>query len=406
MRLREAVLGLVVASCALAHAEEPAWLAAARAREGELRKPKEIQSSDHFFRARVPAKLAGKIEPDQGAYLVRLDASTGAPVECLVFQEAQDLAGFLRAAAKASYEAIEQARGKVAAKAVERVDAGAIGGSPFLAVDWTHRIENPGQPPAVGMLKQLAAAKDGHAIYCVHDEVGYARTFRSLAEALIDSLVFAGPAQPPPYRSEISTLSTQGMRVSVDRVTYTRDADGDTKIEHMTASLLPRETGLSSSDEVLIQWVRGDGSLINSFSVSSSDGEVATELKLDPRDGGQWAVSGKFKARPFEAQLPVAKPATILGDALQLQARLAAPDAVGSVLRAQTWLPGVDPGRLQSQELSIVRALGDGRFAARLKMAELAADLVVDGQGSAVSGTITLGPVRLELERVFAAGEI
>jgi len=407
MRNRIALALMTVCLGTAATAQEPEWLAAARAREGQLRPPKKVRSSDGFFQARVPAKIVGKIVPDQGTYLVRMDAKTGAPVECVVLRQGQELASFLVATSKNVYEAVEASHGKVAAKAIARVDAGAIGASPFLVVDWTHRIEPQGQPAAVGALKQLAASKDGHTIYCVHDEVGYEQTFRSLAEALIGSMVFEDTPATRPYRSEISTLTLQGMRVAVDEVTYTRDADGDTRIQHTSAMLVPVDAQtLMASNEVMIQWARPDGALINAFQTGTDNGELGAELKLEPHEDGSWAVSGMFKAKPLTAKLPVAKPSTMLGDVMLLRETLAQPNPVGRVMKVRSWLPSVDPSQLLEQQLAILRQIDNDKFVAKLEMSGIVADLVVDRDGSTIAGTLTMGPMKLAIERVFADGAI
>ena len=407
MRHRIAIALFGLSCLTAAQAAEPDWLVQARAREGQLGKPKNVKSTDGFFRAQVPAKIVGKIAPDDGTYLVRMDARAGSPIECVVLRQGQDLASFLVATSGHAYEMIAAAHGKVTAKAVERVDAGAIGSSPFLAVDWTHRLEAEGQTPAVGALKQLAASKNGHTIYCVHDEVGYAQTFRKLADALISSLAFDDAPKVRPYRSEISTLSLQGMRVAVDEVTYTKDADGDTQVQHTSAMLVPVDgQTLSASDELMIQWVRPDGSLINAMQIESENGQIATQLKLDPRDDGSWAVSGTFKSKPLSAEVPPSEPSTMLSDVILLRSKLAERNPVGSVMKVQTWLPGVDPSKLLAQELKVLRAIDDDKFVAKLEMGGIVADLVVERDGSTLAGKLTMGPMKMEIERVFADGAI
>jgi hypothetical protein len=404
-RIALALLGLCFLSAA--SAGEPDWLVAARAREGQLRPSKKVKSTDGFFHAQVPAKVVGKIVPDDETYLLRLDVQAGTPVECVVLRHAQDLASFLVGTSNSAYEMIEPPRGKVAAKAVERVDAGAIGASPFLAVDWTHRIEAEGQEPAVGALKQIAASKDGHTVYCVHNEVGYSQTFRKLAEALVSSITFDDTPKTRPYRSEVSTLTLQGMRVAVDEVTYTKDKDGDTQIQHTSAMLLPvgGET-LSASDELMIQWVRPDGSLINALQIESDNGQIATQLKLDPRDDGSWSVSGTFKSKPLTVEVPPGAPSTMLSDVIQLRSKMTQQNPVGSVMKVETWLPGVDPSKLLAQELKILRAIDDDRFVAKLEMGGIVADIVVDRSGNTLAGKLTMGPMKMEIEQVFADGAI
>jgi hypothetical protein len=404
-RIAFALLGLCFLTAV--SAGEPDWLVAARAREGQLRPPKKVKSTDGFFRAEVPAKVVGKIATGEDTYLVRLDAQAGSPIECVILRHGQDLASFLIVTGNSAYEAIEPPRGKVAAKAVDRVDAGAIGSSPFLAVDWQHRIEAEGQQPAVGALKQIAASKDGHTVYCLHNEVGYVQTFRKVTAALVSSIAFDDAPKTRPYRSEVSTLTLQGMRVAVDEVTYTKDADGDTQIQHTSAMLVPvGGEALSASDEVMIQWVRPDGSLINALQIESDNGQIATQLKLDPHEDGSWSVSGTFKSKPLTATVPPATPSTMLSDVMLLRSQLAQKDPVGSVMKMQTWLPGVDPSQLLAQELKVLRAIDDDRFVAKLEMGGIVADIVVDRSGSTLAGKLTMGPMKMEIEQVFADGAL
>lgn len=107
-------------------------------------------------------------------------------------------------------------------------------------------------------MKQLVADKHGHAIYCVHIDLGYRETFRKAAHALVESLEF-GEAPPKPYYAEVAVASTNGMRIGVATNTLVRDAEGNTQSEQRTSLLVPAgpET-LHSSDVIHIHWMRPD----------------------------------------------------------------------------------------------------------------------------------------------------
>jgi hypothetical protein len=408
--MRDRIAFALIALCtfAMASAGEPDWLQEARAREAKVLPLKKIKSSDGFFQARVPAKVAGKIVPDDEMYIARLEAGAGPPVECVVLRASQDLANFLAATSNAMYRSIEAARGgRVVAKAIDRVDAGAIGPNPFLTVEWSYRIEAENQEPLVGGLKQIAASKDDHTIYCVHEHIGYVQTFERVARALIESAVFKDAPRARPYRSEIATMSLGGKRVGVTQVTLTRDSEGDTRIQHINAMLLPVDSEtLMASDEVMIEWARPDGSLINAFQMESVNGEVESQLNLDPREDGSWAVHGTFQSEPLDVTLPASVLSTMLGDTILLRAKLAAPKPTGGELRIQSWLPTMDPTRFLEQRLAILDPLGGDRFTARLEMVGTVTHLVVERDGSTVSGTLNMGPMKLEIERIFASGSI
>jgi hypothetical protein len=56
------------------------------------------------------------------------------------------------------------------------------------------------------------------------------------------------------------------------------------------------------------------------------------------------------------------------------------------------------------ETLSIERRMPPDRFAARLAMAGLEADLVVGADGSVASGRVPMGFASLEIERVYVGG--
>src|SRR5262245_32435066 len=79
-----------------ASGQEPQWLTDARAREASPTEPRELNSKDNWFRARVPARTAGDIEKEEGSYTVTFDIGTDSPVFCEVVPESFDLADMLR----------------------------------------------------------------------------------------------------------------------------------------------------------------------------------------------------------------------------------------------------------------------------------------------------------------------
>jgi hypothetical protein len=171
--------------------------------------------------------------------------------------------------------------------------------------------------------------------------------------------------------------------------------------------LLPVDSEtLMASDEVMIEWARPDGSLINAFQMESVNGEVESQLNLDPREDGSWAVHGTFQSEPLDVTLPASVLSTMLGDTILLRAKLAAPKPTGGELRIQSWLPTMDPTRFLEQRLAILDPLGGDRFTARLEMVGTVTHLVVERDGSTVSGTLNMGPMKLEIERIFASGSI
>lgn len=388
---------------ACASPPEPTWLVEARAREAEPAPAHWIKAPDGFFRARVPARLASPIESDGEGYSLRFDVAGESAIECSVQRDELDLAGSLAGISEATFELLAQNLGPIEARRIERVDAGSFAESPFLALDWMYRVRSDGSAQ-VGQVKHLLATKVGRSIYCHHNEVGYADTFRRVAGALVRSIEYRKPAVPRSAYTQISTLAIRGMRVGVEYTTLAPDGQ-DKRIDVRTALLVPVTADtLQASDSFNIEFVRPDGSLINQALIESQNGELVTQLQLDPVKRGSWSVSGTFQRKPISSDLRGA-PASWLGETLALRTTLARSGGPGK-LTLQRWLPQADPTQLMDETLSIERQLDADRFAAKFEAAGVAADLVVDRTGSVASGSIEMGFSKVEVERIFVDGKI
>jgi hypothetical protein len=392
---------LVLAGCA--SLPEPDWLQALRAREAEPLPAQKVQSSDRFFRARVPARLVGSIERQEEAYKLSLDVGTQAPVDCWVHRDDLDLAASASGLSETTFAAISDQLGRVERREVDGVDAGVIAESPFVAVDWIYQIQT-GDGPRLGQVKHLVASRDGRGLYCQHNEVGYAETFRRIATALLESLEYQKPSGPAPYFSEVSTMSVRGMRVGVEYTTLVRDADRDVRIDTRTALLLPVSSDtLQVSDTIGVEFARPDGTLINQVHVESANGELVSHLKLDPAPGG-WTVQGTFQGKPLSTKIQASSaPSSWLGDAFALRETLAE-KGPGAEITLARWVPEADPTRLVDQTLSIGQPVDPERFAAKLAVAGLEADLVVDRKGTVAAGSLDMGVAAVDFERVYMGG--
>lgn len=394
------VLGVLL-GCA--STPEPDWLQALRAREADPLPQQRIQSPDGFFRARVPAKLAMPIQPGEGTYGVSLDIGTTAPVDCFVYREGIDFAGSLSGLSEETFAAISQQLGEVELRKVDRVDAGVLGKSPFLALDWLYRIQTQ-EGPRVGEVKHLVASKGGRGLYCQHNEVGYAGSFRRIVAELLGSLEYREPNGPEPHFSAVSTLSVRGMRVGIEHTLLTRDGK-DTRIDRRTSLLLPvTADALQVSDTFAVEFARPDGTLINQMHVESTNGELVSHLNLAPQPDGIWAVEGTFQGKPLSARIDAAsRPSSWLGEALALRETLARSGA-GAEITLARWMPEADPTRLIDETLSIGSPVDAERFAAKLAAADLEAELVVDRTGTVTAGSIDLGAASMSFERVYQGG--
>jgi hypothetical protein len=398
------LLAALVAGCASPSVQEPDWLSALRDREAEPISSRAVASDDHFFQARVPARPQGAVTPIDDAYALRLDIGSETPMDCWIYREGLDFATSLGALSDSTFEAIGRSFGDVEQRQVEQVDAGVLAGHPFLAVDWLYRIASE-SGPQIGQVKHAIASKQGRGVYCQHNELGYAQSFRRVLTDLLASLEYAAPADRKPYFTQVSTLAIKGMRVGLERTTLVRDEVGDTRVDTKTSLLMPVTADtLQVSDTFGVEFARSDGSLINQVHVETSNGELVSQLELNPLPDDGWEVEGTFQTKPVSAKFRSATPPTSwLGEALALRQAISR-TGVGSEIRLSRWVPQADPTRLVQETLSIERRMEPDHFAARLAMEGLEADLVVGADGSVASGSIPMGFASLEIERVYVGG--
>lgn len=398
------VIAWLACLCACAaQADEPKWLKDARAREASPGPPRELNSKDGWFKARVPANAAGEIEKVEGSYTVALEIGSDAPVYCEVVPESFDMADMVRRTFDLTMQEVAEAQGKVEATHLEYSDAGAIGNVPFLAARWLYRVHD-GKEARLGVLKQLAFDKLGHGVYCAHLDIGYVTTFDTIARAFAQS--FEAPAaEAEPYFMEISVASIGATRVGVSTTTLVKDDEGDTKAETITSMIVLGPMGkLHSEDSRDLEWVRPDASLINSVRVVSSNGELTTNLSLAPREG-QWAVEGELQGKKVDLTLPAGpSPGTSVEQALALRKLLAAEVSAGAEHTIPMWI-SADPTKLTSVRTRLLEKRGDTGHAARASIGDVEIDLVLDrATGTAVSADFSIGPQTVHLERVHQSG--
>ena len=195
------------------------------------------------------------------------------------------------------------------------------------------------------------------------------------------------------------------MRVGVQHTALALDADGDTRIDLRSYTLIPVDgSTFQSSDDYDVEFVRRDGTLINQAHAESVNGELETHLQLDPTEEG-WKVHGTFQTKQIEARLDAAPLGSWLGEVLSVRHEIAKKGVGGEVVLAR-WVPEADPTQTLEERISIVERVAGDRFRTLMRVAEIEAEVVADRSGSASSGAVDLGHIQMRFERVFAHGKL
>ena len=398
-------LALLGCSLSIGAAEEPKWLKEARARESKPGAMTSMKSEDGFFSAAVPAKVLGKIEQQNEGYTATIDIGSETPMTCEVLKGGFDLASTLRNVAAVTFRDLEPIQGKVDAKGIEAQDAGVIGASPFMTVDWIYRV-NDGKAARLGALKQFAASKGGQGIYCAHVDLGYVQTFRRVASAFLESTGFENAVVLPDY-FEVSTASFGDRRVGIAITSLTKQQDGELELVNSTSLLYPvAADAVNSQDSYHVQWARADASLIEATHVVSANGELETKLSLTSTAEGGWSVAGQFKQKEINEKIDKDSiPVTWLAQAKARQALATQSDIVGKTLVDRVWVVASPTALIEST--FTVTSTNDGKVVGRETAGPLSMDVVLDNAtGLPTSAVMHLGPQTITLERVYRTGTL
>lgn len=406
MGVKNVGVGLALLSALVAPAraqETPKWLTDAKARESRLAEPVGVTSEDGWLQAKIPGAVKHKVTFEDGGYSLSITLGGDTTVSCEVMRGSRDLAAFLSQSADIAFEQIQKVNGTVEARALEASDAGAVGPHPFLFLQWLYRADHAGEK-RVGALKQYIAALDSAVVYCLHDDLGYAKTFESVAQALTADLRTGGEPAPQAHFREVSVVSVDGMRVGLAATRMTKDAEGDTKVVNMTALLLQAAPGkLVSMDASDVQWVRPDGSLINAVQARSSNGKLSEDMSLK-RDDDLWRASGTINGKQIDVEL-AATPSSYVMLARARRQLMAQANPAGASADGLAW-SALDLTRLLPSRATVLAPVSADRFSVREELGGVAMEAVLDKQtGTMVSAKMPLGPRTMNVERVYRHGD-
>ena len=384
-------------------ADAPKWLTEARARESKLMAPRELKSKDNWFKAKVPAKVVGVIERVEDSYSIELDHGSGASIYCEIVPDGIDMADMVRVSAESTLKRAAELQGKIEGRQIQELDAGAIGNIPYLSISWAYTVQSP-EGLLAGAFKQVSMNKGNVGIYCAHVDMGYTRTFETITRALATTLE-TSQRPPSPYYQEIATVSMGTTKSGVVLTTLERDPDGDTVATQKMSMLLPAASNnVASQDSVSKEWIDPDARMINAVHIVAQNGELTTDLKLNPRDD-EWIVDGALQGKSVTAKLGKgSQPGTWVAQAWGLRKLLATPTAVGGEHNIPLWA-SANPGKLTDGKTTVLARIDATHFRAVSQIGTLNADVTLDAtSGLPAAAEVRMGPQKMKLERVFVSG--
>ncbi len=379
----------------------PDWVTESMANEARKLKLRKVKLPDDTLSTRIPGK-PDKPEAMEDGWYFTSDIKAESPLECYIYMADLDMSWLANFLAETNIEAIGEAYGTVDNRTIYHVDAGATSSYPYMALEWIYTVTGETQT-LVAFTKVRVAAKSGIALACTHNSIGYRETFATAFEDFVASTEYQDSAIPP-YYEEIATMDINGLGFGVVYTSYTLDEDGDTEESAIESSLIPRaESSLMYSDSASYSYSTPDYELISARQVDVENGEITNDLTLQRNNDGDWLCSGSLQGgKPLETIIDGSQTPSSNRGMIAMARDLFDGDERSATV--QVWIPTADPTRFLDATLTRDDAETERQGTIGIGPINLSGGF--DESGNMIEAQMSVGPVTVDIRRVWSNGSI
>lgn len=371
-------------------------LAKLRAREAPGLPKQAVAGLDKAWKAQVGAVGAPKVTLSEGISVLDAPIGSGSPLHCEFYAEDVDAAGSISGV-------LGMVGQKVKLQTVEPWDVRVVKDAPTLYVRALYLAETA-RGKALGELKIALFTGNGHPVVCLHDELGYEKTFLELTSAFFESIERAGTADPAPEYLEVQTGKLGDIPVGF---TITRiEREGDTRVlKDSVAMMVPASTtDLRLIDDFSTQTIDSRGMLVKGVWAEGQGGKLQLKMQLERDKGATYKYEGEVQGKPVHGTFKTAGGAGVsTGVSISRSLVKAMKKAGGFAITEQTYHPGTDP--TQPLDVKYSRTPSDPAGQVRVGMGKLEFTGHVDPNGLLDQTTMPMGGFTLTLHRELARGK-
>lgn len=374
-------------------AKEPFDLEKALAREADDLPAREVRAAD--WSARAFGGAAPKIEQKDGFVAISIPLGTANDVECFVYNTMLDSGEAMRNFIELlDPEKVEVSRVVPWEISVHRE-------SPAVFVQALYLAPTAGGK-AAGLLKIAVHADRAHPIACLHDEVGYVRTFERLAKGLFDSFESKSPAQKSEY-TDTMILRIGKVPVGFETNDLLADEGGQRRWLSRSALLVPRDaTSLHIEDDASNVLLDAQGRVKGGIWIETSQGKVNHRIELSQKKNFEYEYAGEVEGKKVQGTFSLATKAWLtspVATASELARRLKKKGAFE--LKQQEYAPSVDPTK--PVDVQYTRD-ASGAVTVNTSAMRLVGSLASDGRPE--SFEVSSGPPGLTIQRAYTRGKL
>lgn len=262
--------------------------------KAELELPREAGALSAEVEASGEVQVAREGEADA----LTIPIGTEQPIRCFVSSVRTDGASPIASV-------LQRMKDGTKVLSVRPVEVAAVSGSPALFVEAVYATAQNDGKSGLGQLKQAVVPHPDRSLTCLHDEPGYARTFRRVVKGLAASLAAAAPDVRSQARfAEITAVRVKDLPVGFVEQTIMADRDGGSTVRLFSSLLVPRSAGeLRAEDKVVVHQLDRAGRIVSSTIAQSSGGQVETNVTLERGpDRKTYSYRGTLRGKQVEGR--------------------------------------------------------------------------------------------------------
>lgn len=357
---------------------------------------KETPSNGEGPRARPLAAGEVTAEKIEGVTRYTIPIGTEAPVRCLALQNVEDAGARLGSV-------LDGAKEKVSLRKVAPEPSRVVKEAPVVGLQATYTTGND-KAILFGHLKAAYHARLDAAGFCVHDEVGYAKTFRQVADSFFETLE-VNPQDEATYH-EVQFATVNDAPAGYTFLRLLPGQQGANVYQRRTFLMLQRsDTEMYFSDSAEVFTLDKDGTVSQAWFFEGEKDRLTLEIELKREKGAKYVYAGELQGKKLQGTVSTKTPKGWSGptmEAQELKRRMKAGKPFTWVV--EKYDPGVDPTRFE--EFSISRTAKDGPRDVYVKASQMEMAGNVDEAGLMEKGAAKIGPVTLLVERAYKRGSL
>jgi hypothetical protein len=357
---------------------------------------REVALSGQGFRARALAKGTPEVSGEDDFSKLVLPIGSEAPVHCFVYEDDPDPGSALSAIAESLSRELD----------LSRVVAGevlVVREAPVATLTGYYTTDTP-QGRAIGELKIAFHSRLGASSMCLHDELGYEKTFLRVARSVFESLDRETSLVTPSY-VEIAAAEVNGRPAGYERLLVLPAKDGERKLVATGLALLISEPNLLvTQDYAALTTVDASDRIVNARFTEAKNGKLSLEVELRRAGGKSYEFRGNRAGQAVSGRLS-ADDAEGLPSQLWTQRELARRLAGGGAFEfsIQQYRPSEDATALS--RIGYVRRSSDPPGTVLVRTGKVEALSLLDARGREQRSEMNTQGFSVVMKSIYRRGE-